>query len=60
MQVTVLINGHASQAVAFSLPSGRWGVWVDEQSAGDKVLREVPGPSMVVPATSGVVLVRQE
>jgi pullulanase/glycogen debranching enzyme len=60
MQVMVLINAHSSQAAEFALPSGRWQVWVDEHSAGDKVLREVAGPSMVVPASSGMVLIRQE
>jgi pullulanase len=60
MQVMVLINAHPSEKAVFSLPSGRWGVLADEQNAGDKVMREVSGPSTAVPPISGMVLVRRE
>ncbi len=55
--VLVLLNSHPEKDAEFVLPEGKWGVFVDQTTAGTVMIKEITG-STAVPSTSGMVLRR--
>lgn len=54
----VLVNGNRDARVQFRLPRGPWKVVVDQQKAGTEELRTFNEAAILLPASSGMVLMR--
>jgi pullulanase len=58
-QFIVALNGDPDSAFSISLPAGKWAVLADKTVAGTEKLRSGISGKVMVPKTSGLVLVRE-
>lgn len=54
----VLMNGNSEEEATFSMPEGNWSMIVNGDLAGTKIIQENMAGDIVVPATSGMILIQ--
>jgi pullulanase/glycogen debranching enzyme len=54
----VLLNGNRTEEQTVELPAGTWGVLADGQKAAARPFRELKDKNLILPASSGMVLVK--